>query len=60
MPAVSSKFGPQFVGPFKIRERIGRLAYRLDLPANMKIHDVVSVAGGYPRPFPTSGKTQAM
>ena len=29
VPEVSSKFGQQFVGPFKVLERIGRLAYRL-------------------------------
>lgn len=40
----SKKIGSQLVGPFKILERIGRLAYQLELSANMKIHDVVSVA----------------
>jgi len=45
LPAVTSrKIGQQLAGPFKIEERIGRLAYRLDLPTNMKIHNVISVA----------------
>ena len=45
VPAIKSKkLGPQLVGPFKILERIGRLAYKLELPANMRIHDVISVA----------------
>ena len=41
---VSSKFGPQFIGPFKVLERIGRLIYRLQLPSNIKIYNIVSVA----------------
>lgn len=45
VPGITSKkIGPQLVGPFKILERIGRLAYKLELPANMRIHDVVSIA----------------
>ena len=45
MPAITSKkIGPQLVGPFKVLERIGRLAYRLELPPNMRIHNVISVA----------------
>ncbi len=45
VPAIrSKKLGPQLVGPFKILKRIGRLAYQLELPANMRIHDVVSIA----------------
>ena len=38
------KIQQQFVGPFRILERIGRLAYRLELPGIMRIHPVVSVA----------------
>lgn len=40
----NKKLGQQFVGPLRITERIGRLAYRLDLPDTWKIHNVVSVA----------------
>ena len=54
MPAVSSKFGPQFVGPFRVLERIGRLVYHLQLPPNMKMHDVVSVAQLEPTTDPGS------
>ena len=32
------------VGPFKVLKRVGRLAYQLELPANMRIHDVISIA----------------
>ena len=38
------KTSQQYVGPFKIIERIGRLAYRLQLPVAWKIHPVISVA----------------
>ena len=41
---VSSKLRPQFAEPFKVMKRIERLAYRLQLSSNMKVHDVVSVA----------------
>lgn len=45
VPGVTSKkLGQQLVGPFKILERIGRLAYRLQLPESMLIHDVISIA----------------
>lgn len=39
------KLTQQFGGPFKILERIGKLAYRLELPASMaRMHPVVSIA----------------
>ena len=31
------------IGPFKIKERVNDLAFRLELPAHMKIHDVFHV-----------------
>lgn len=49
--------------PFKIVERIGKLAYKLDLPAYFKIYSVISVAhlelkpegeGAYDRPEATN------
>lgn len=44
VPAIESKkIGPQLVDPLKVLDRIGRLAYRLELPDNMRIHDVISV-----------------
>ena len=45
VPAIlHRKIQQQFVGPFRILERIGRLAYHLELPGTMKIHPVVSIA----------------
>jgi hypothetical protein len=40
---LSKKTRQQFVGPFEVTEKIGRLAYRLKLPPTMAIHNVVSV-----------------
>ena len=47
---VNPKLSNQRVGPFKILEKIGNLAYRLDLPGIMKIHSVIFIA--QLEPFP--------
>lgn len=47
------KIEQQFAGPFKVLERIGRLAYRLELPQSMqRVHPVISVAHLEPAPDP--------
>jgi hypothetical protein len=39
------KLSPRFVGPFKITQRVGRLAYRIVLPPNLVgAHDVFHVS----------------
>jgi hypothetical protein len=42
--ALSGKLSERRVGPFKILERIGKLAYKLELPSTWKIHPVISIA----------------
>ena len=48
---VSRKLLQQDAGPFRVIERVGRLAYRLELPPHMRIHDVISVAHLEPAPM---------
>ena len=39
------KLNPLFVGPFEILERVGTLAYKMDLPPSLsKIHNVFHVS----------------
>ena len=38
------KFLPRFVGPYTVSAAVGKQAYRLDLPAHMRIHPVMHVS----------------
>jgi transposase InsO family protein len=35
---------PKYIGPFEVLEPCGKLAYRLDLPATWRIHDVINIS----------------
>jgi hypothetical protein len=42
---VRGKLAPRFIGPFKILEQKGEVAYRLELPSQLSIvHDVFHVS----------------
>lgn len=40
----ASKFNPRWCGPFAVTERIGKVAYRLELPPTMRVHPVFHIS----------------
>jgi hypothetical protein len=54
-----NKLGPCFYGPFKVLEKIGELAYRIELPAGAQLHNVFHVGLFKPFKGTTSGHTTA-
>src|SRR5204862_7141015 len=51
---LNSKLSQQYAGPFKVLEKVGHLAYRLQLPDHWQIHDVFTIAQLEPAPPPGS------
>ena len=42
---VKGKLSPRFIGPFRITERVGEVAYRLELPSHLaNVHDVFHIS----------------
>jgi hypothetical protein len=42
---VKGKLSPRFIGPFQILQRVGEVAYRLDLPEQLAdVHDVFHIS----------------
>ena len=43
LPVPKKKLGARYLGPFRVRDAVGKQAYRLALPTSYRIHDVFHV-----------------
>ena len=50
----NQKLLPRYVGPFPVIKKVGQVAYKLELPANMKMHPVFHV--GLLKPYHSDGR----
>ena len=41
--ASAKKLLPKYMGPLTIKERIGKVAYKLEMPSNLRVHPVFHV-----------------
>lgn len=52
----TGKLLPKYIGPFKVLQKVGRQAYKLDLPEHFRMHDVFHVS--LLEPYSDNGKYQ--
>ena len=55
---ITKKLTQQYVGPFQVLQKVGRLAYRLAIPDRWPIHPVFTIAQLEPCPPPSSDPFQ--
>ncbi len=55
---ITKKLTQQYIGPFQIIKKVGRLAYKLDVPSDWRIHPVFSMAQFEPAPDPAKDPFQ--